>query len=127
MDTRKYSTAQEDRIVQKFRGLGARKISNSGAGAFSKGDVEICRLDRSGNSAPTNKYLCLVEAKTVTKEQESFSIKKEWLAKLREEAFGMGYSEHALVFDFGDGKDYAVIDISFFEYLMSLLLEETQN
>lgn len=43
----------------------------------------------------------LFEAKTCIKEQESFSIKKEWLDKLRQESFAMRKEFFALVFNFG--------------------------
>lgn len=43
----------------------------------------------------------LFEAKTCMKEQESFSIKKEWLDKLKQESFGMNKEFYALVFNFG--------------------------
>ena len=43
----------------------------------------------------------LFEAKTCMKEQESFSIKKEWLDKLKQESFAMRKEFFALVFNFG--------------------------
>ena len=52
----------------------------------------------------------LFEAKTKTAESQSFTIKKEWLDKNKEEMFAMGKSNCALVFDFGDGNNYYVLD-----------------
>ena len=43
----------------------------------------------------------LFEAKTCMKEQDSFSIKKEWLDKLKNESFAMQKEFFALVFNFG--------------------------
>lgn len=91
--TRFYSSKQEKRIA---KAVGGQRVANSGATAFSKGDVR------------TDEWL--FEAKTKTSESQSFSIKKEWLLKNREEMFAMGKSYSALVFDFGDGNNYYVLD-----------------
>ena len=91
--TRFYSGKQEKRIAKAVNG---QRVVNSGATAFSKGDVR------------TDDWL--FEAKTKTSESQSFSIKKEWLLKNKEEMFAMGKSYNALVFDFGDGTNYYVID-----------------
>lgn len=91
--TRYYSSKQEKRIAKAVKG---ERVSNSGATAFSKGDVR------------TDEWL--FEAKTKTSESQSFSIKKEWLLKNKEEMFAMGKSYSALVFDFGDSNNYYVLD-----------------
>ena len=91
--TRYHSSKQEKRIAKAVNG---QRVANSGATAFSKGDVR------------TENWL--FEAKTKTSESQSFSIKKEWLLKNREEMFAMGKSYNALVFDFGDGNNYYVLD-----------------
>lgn len=91
--TRFYSGKQEKRIAKAVNG---QRVVNSGATAFQKGDVR------------TEEWL--FEAKTKTSESQSFSIKKEWLLKNREEMFAMGKSYNALVFDFGDGNNYYVLD-----------------
>ena len=101
MNTRKYSKAQEKRVAKD---IGGRVNANSGATDFYKGDVR------------TKDFL--VECKTSTKPVKSFSIKKDWLVKLKEEAFSMGKSKIAIGFDFGDGEDYFIIDKrSFQEYI----------
>lgn len=52
-----------------------------------------------------------IEAKTPTKEQTSFSVKREWIDKMREQAFEQGKYHCALAFRFDpDGDDYFVID-----------------
>ena len=91
--TRFYSSKQEKRIAKAVNG---QRVANSGATAFSKGDVK------------TEDWL--FEAKTKTSESQSVSIKKEWLTKNKEEMFAMGKSYSALVFDFGDGNNYYVLD-----------------
>ena len=91
--TRFYSSKQEKQIAKAVNG---QRVVNSGATAFSKGDVR------------TEDWL--FEAKTKISESQSFSIKKEWLLKNKEEMFAMGKSYNALVFDFGDGNNYYVVD-----------------
>ena len=65
----------------------------------------------------------LFEAKTCMKEQESFSIKKEWLYKLKQESFAMNKEFYSLVFNFGDGKDYYILDEKTFIQIINLLDE----
>lgn len=91
--TRYYSSRQEKHIAHKVKG---EVVPNSGAIRFGGGDVR------------TDDWL--FEAKTKTSESQAFSIKKEWLLKNREEMFAMGKSYNALVFDFGDGNNYYVLD-----------------
>ena len=57
------------------------------------------------------------------KEQESFSIKKEWLEKLRQEAFGMNKEYYSLAFNFGDAKNYYILDEKTFKQIIELLEE----
>ena len=102
--TRFYSSKQEKQVA---KAVGGKKVANSGATAFEKGDVT------------TDNFL--IECKTCTTEKKSFSIKKEWLEKNKEEAFEMGKSYSALAFNFGpDTENYYVID----ERLFKKLLEE---
>lgn len=92
--TRWYSSKQEKAVAHIVKG---KQVANSGATAFNKGDVT------------TDNWL--LECKTVTKEQKSFSIKQEWLLKNREEAFAMRKRYNALVFDFGPNTErYYVVD-----------------
>lgn len=91
--TRFYSNKQEKHIANT---VGGKKVANSGATPFNKGDVT------------TENWL--FEAKTKTTESNSFSIKREWLEKNKEEAFAMRKDYSALVIDFGDGKQFYVID-----------------
>ena len=56
------------------------------------------------------------------------SIKKEWIDKIREEAFAMGRQFWALVFNFGDAlhttENFYIIDEKTFIKLQNYLQEE---
>lgn len=103
--TREASTKQEKAIAKAING---RRTPNSGATKFSKGDV-VCND-------------ILIEAKTCMEPKLSFSIKKDWLEKLRDERFAMNKMYSTLCFDFGDNKNrYYIIDeptfLEFKEYI----------
>ena len=95
--TRFYSNRQEKKIAKQVNG---KQTANSGATAFSKGDVT------------TDAWL--FEAKTKTSESNSFSIKREWIKKNEEEAFAMGKPYSALVIDFGDGEQHYLVSEKLF-------------
>lgn len=97
--TRFYSSRQEKAVAKSLNG---KQVANSGATHFNKGDVTIGEV-------------CLVECKTCTSEQKSFTIKREWLDKNAEEAFAMGKSYSALAFDFGSGTNYYVVNEKIFK------------
>ena len=100
--TRFYSNRQEKRVAKATKG---KQTANSGATKFSKGDIRTATF--------------LIECKTSVSEKQSFTIKKEWLEKNKEEAFAMNKPYSALAFDFGDNENHYVID----EKLFKLLLE----
>ena len=103
--TRFYSNQQEKKVAKVVSG---KQTANSGATAFSKGDVT------------TDEWL--IECKTCIKEQSSFSIKKDWLEKNREEAFAMGKYNHALCFDFGDNNQrFYIVDEKTFLKIKEML------
>lgn len=102
--TRFYSNRQEKKVA---KAVGGKQIANSGATLFQKGDVVTADF--------------LIEAKTVTKEQQTFTLKKEWFAKNKEEAFAMGKPYSALVFDFGDGEQHYVINQKLFSMLVEYI------
>ena len=104
--TRWYSNRQEKKIAHAVSG---KQTANSGATPFSKGDVV------------TQSFL--IEAKTVTAEQKTFTLKKEWFIKNKEEAFAMNKPYSALVFDFGDGEQHYVIDQKLFNKLVKVIEE----
>lgn len=100
--TRYYSGRQEKKVAKVLKG---RTVANSGAIPFGAGDVT------------TEDWL--IECKTATTEKASFSIKREWLDKNKEEAFAMNKDYNALCFDFGDnGSRYYVIDEKTFKEVL---------
>lgn len=106
--TRFYSNKQEKAVA---KALGGKQVSNSGATVFSKGDVR------------TDKFL--VECKTCVEDKKSFSIKKEWIEKNKEEAFAMRKPYQAIAFNFGpNSENYYVIDEKMFLRLKEVLDEE---
>lgn len=107
--TRFYSNKQEKQIA---KALGGKKVANSGATRFNKGDVTLDSW--------------LLEAKTRTTNQSTFTLKKEWFTKNREEAIAMGKSYNAIVFDFGDGEQHYVISERLFKQLVEYTQEEKE-
>ena len=110
MTTRYYSDIQEKHIAKV---TGGKVQSNSGGTKFGGGDVH------------TDKFF--IEAKTPTKEQTSFTIKKEWIDKMREQAYEQGKEEAVLAFRFSpDDKNdmYVLNERQFLEYLK---YKEEQN
>lgn len=107
--TRYYSKRQESKVAKI---VGGKRIANSGATAFQKGDVI------------TNDWL--IECKTKTKDCSSFTIKEDWLLKNEEEAFAMGKNNSALCFDFGPSanKRYYVVSERLFEVLKNYIESE---
>ena len=103
MTTRDYSDKQEKHIAKV---TGGKVQSNSGGTKFGGGDVH------------TDKFF--IEAKTPTKEQTSFTIKKEWINKMIEQAYEQGKEESVLAFRFDPDKDndlYVLSQRQFLEYL----------
>lgn len=102
------STKQEKEIARK---LEMKRTPNSGATAFSKGDLQDEHW--------------VVEAKTCMEPKKSFSIKKDWLDTLKEEMYASNKDYRALCFDFGDEKDrYYILDEGTFSYIKELLDNE---
>ena len=103
MTTRDYSDKQEKHIAKVTEG----KIqSNSGGTKFGGGDVH------------TDKFF--IEAKTPAIERKSFTIRKDWLEKMKEQAFEQGKEESVLAFRFDPNTDidlYVLSQRQFLEYL----------
>lgn len=109
--TRFYSNRQEKKVA---KAIGGRQTANSGATKFAKGDV--------------NTDLFLIECKTCMTDKKSFSIKEDWLIKNKEEAFDMGKSYNALVFNFGpNSQNYYVLDEYTFKIMLGLLKESEKE
>lgn len=110
MNTREYSNRQEKAVAKAVNG---KKQVNSGATTWKKGDVE-------------NSYF-LVECKTtIGKRHKSFSIKEEWLDKIREESIAMRKQGWALCFEYNpaDNNRYYVINERMFQLLNYFLEKE---
>lgn len=98
--TRDASSKQEKAIAKS---LNARRTSNSGATKFDKGDLYVGQE-------------WLIEAKTCMQPKKSFSIKQEWLQKMKEEQFATNKMYSALCFDFGDnGNRYYIVEEQVFK------------
>lgn len=86
------------------KAIKGKQTANSGATKFSAGDVVSDDW--------------LLECKTHTEPRESFTIKRDWIMKNREEAFQMGKHNSALVIDFGDGENHYLVDEKTFKRLL---------
>ena len=106
--TRYFSSKQEKHIAKTVNG---KLQPNSGATLFSKGDVK-------------NKNW-LFEAKTCMKDQEQFTIKKEWLEKLKQESFAINKEYYSLVFNFGPNynNNFYILDERTFKKILNILDE----
>ena len=109
-NTRYYSNKQEKAVAKTLEG---KQTANSGATAFSKGDVT------------TKDWL--IECKTCTTKKASFSIKKEWLDKNKEEAFAMRKPYNALCFDYGNSSRYYIVDEKTFIKMKEALEDGEQS
>ena len=103
MTTRFFSDKQEKHIAKV---TDVKVQSNSGGTKFGGGDVH------------TNKFF--IEAKTPAIERKSFTIMKDWIEKMKEQAFEQGKEEAVLAFRFSpdDKTDmYVLNEHQFLEYL----------
>lgn len=109
--TRYYSSIQENNVA---KALGGHTNTNSGAGNFRKGDVVVPQASM------------LVECKTCTTDKNSFSVKKEWISKNKDEAFDTRLDNSCIAFNFGptDKTSYYIIDEKLMIYLLEKLEEE---
>ena len=108
--TRYFSSQQEKAVAELLEGYAN---SSSGSGMFSKGDVIV------------KKASLLVECKTCTSPKESFSIKKDWIIKNKEEALDMRLDNYCLAFNYGlNTPNYFVIDEKLMSFLVDKLKEE---
>ena len=105
--TRYFSNKQEKSVA---KAIGGKQTANSGATAFSKGDVR------------TDEWL--IECKTKMSNCNSMTIQKEWIEKNEEEAFSMGKSYSAIAFDFGDGKNHYIISEKLFKKLLRYMEDD---
>ena len=109
--TRAFSSRQEKQIAKILKG---RTQPNSGAANFVAGDVKTDH--------------CLIDAKTVMKPQKSVTIMKDWLLKIREEAFAMRKDFGVIAFNFGPGEpNYYTVDEPTFIEMLKLYEESMKN
>lgn len=110
--TRYFSNIHEESVAKV---LGGRIQPSSGSGDFKKGDVV------------NEKASLLIECKTCVKDKESFSIKKEWLIKNKEESFANRLSNNCIAFNFGPDQDnYFIINEKLMKYLVEKLEEDLE-
>ncbi len=103
--TRYFSNIQETNVANA---IGGKKVANSGATAYNKGDV----VDSDW----------LLECKTQTRDKDSFTIKKEWFDKNLDESIFMKKNHSAVVVNFGpNSKNYYIIDEQTFLRMKELL------
>jgi len=103
--TRHYSSKQEKSVA---KAVGGKTTANSGATPWQKGDIISDKV--------------LYECKTCTKDQASFSIKKEWIEKNRQEMVFMDKDYSVIVFNFGpDQENYYIIDELTFQELIEYI------
>lgn len=111
MTTREASRLHEESVA---KALGGRVTSGSGAAPFSKGDVRLKNA--------------LIECKTVMKEQEQVTVQKEWLPKIRKEAFAMNKQVAAVCINFGPGtKNYYIIDEATMKNFLFLIDKDSES
>lgn len=107
--TRDASAKQESRVAEI---LDAKVVVNSGARPPHLGDV-------------IDEYT-LYDCKTLMSVQKTHNIKKEWMEKIQNESNMKGRSFSALVFDFGDGKDYVALPIDDFKTIYAAFKEANE-
>ena len=111
MTTRDASSMHEQSVA---KALGGRQTAGSGASAFSKGDVRL--------------PLALIECKTVMKEQTQVTVKREWMPKIRKEAFAMNKQVASVCINFGpDTENLYIIDEQTMRTFLDLLQQDIEQ
>lgn len=104
--THYYSDRMEEAVAKVLDG---HRVAGSGNGVFSNGDVLV------GTDI-------MIECKTSIKPVKSFSVKKDWLDKMKKEAFSINRYYSSLCFDFESGGDrYYVVPERMFQELIQNL------
>jgi hypothetical protein len=94
METREYSDIQEKEIAKYLNG---KVQANSGGGKFNGGDIIVDDF--------------MIEAKTTEKAKSSFTIKKEWIDKVKKQSMEQQKAFWSLAFRFEPtGEDYFIIN-----------------
>ena len=101
--TRYFSKIQENSVAKL---IGGKTQPNSGATPYAKGDIKSDSW--------------LIECKTSMTPKQSFSIKKEWLKLIREEAIQQGKMNYALAFNYGPNQEnYFILNEKKFKELIN--------
>ena len=109
--TRFYSNKQETHVA---KAIGGRKVANSGATAYDKGDVS------------DNNWM--MECKTKVKDSESIVVHKHWFEKNVEESIYMKKDHTAVVISFGpNSKNFYIIDENTFLDMKNALDDLERN
>lgn len=107
MTTRELSTKHETTVA---KALGGRRVANSGATPFTKGDVIVGEM--------------VIECKTKEKEVGAFSIKKDWIDTIEIERKQMHKLAGCVAISFNSGKDsYYVVDERLMKKLLTIVNE----
>lgn len=112
--TRYFSGVQEHIIAKMLNG---QVCPNSGAGKWSKSDVRVPDASLS------------IECKTSMSDKQSFSIKKDWITKHKEETFSnrLDNSVIAISFEPEAKENYFLIDSKLMKYLVDKLKEDYER
>ena len=111
--TRYFSDKHEKSICKV---LHAVQQPNSGAGNWRKGDV----VQKAASM--------LIEAKCSMSEKQSFSVKKDWIIKNREEKFAQRLYNSCICFNFEpDGENFYIIDEKLMKFLINELIDDIAN
>lgn len=110
MNYKKISKKHESRIARHLSKIGeSAKVQKASGAMFNKKSDVISELFR-------------IEAKTKSKLSKSITLKKEYFEKIHKEALETGKIP-VLVFSFGDGQDFYVLE----EHDFSILVQEFKN
>lgn len=103
ISTRFFSKKQENKVAND---IGGKTTPNSGARPYQKGDISVSQqYNIQEDGTIKEKESWLLEAKTCMTNKQSFSIKKQWLEGIKEEALQAGKMNYALVFSFGPNQE----------------------
>lgn len=110
MATRTYSDIQEKRIAELLNG---KVQSNSGGTKFGGGDIHTSQF--------------LIEAKTNIEPKKTFTLKEEWISKMKEQAFEQGKQYSALAVSFDGENDYFLVDSNTFKEMIKMTKNGTKT
>lgn len=110
--TRYYSKKQENNVAKT---TGGTTVKNSGATMWQKGDVNVKDVSM------------LIECKTCVEPKKSFSIKKEWITKNRDECHFMGKDHSVISFDFGESENFYILEEKDFQLFLEFLRNQKED